>query len=303
MTTIYKFKAGYTKLGIATAPSSVPTISIDDGTNILVTGSTTSLTPLAGEYRFSYTGTAGLDLVGIFHTSDLTIDQYDIFSHTPEVITTDLPILITNVATIPTDYARRTGDYAVTGDAMDLVNAPNNAALVAIGTAVWATTVRTLSSFGTLIADIWSYGARTLTQTLASITSSILSGNTLTILRGDSISIAITGLGNMVGISKLYFTVKNKEHDTADNVGMLQIEKTGGLLFLNGQTTTITNGSITVNDTTLGNITVAILPAASSQLPLGTHYYDIQRISSSGTVSTLALGDFTVTVDITKATT
>ena len=57
---------------------------------------------------------------------------------------------------------------AIPGDEMDLVDAPNGTALTAIGTAVWATTVRTLSTYGTLVADIttavWAAGARTLTS-------------------------------------------------------------------------------------------------------------------------------------------
>lgn len=49
---------------------------------------------------------------------------------------------------------------AQAGDAMDLINVPNATALSAIGTAVWATGTRTLTSFGTLVADtataVWS---------------------------------------------------------------------------------------------------------------------------------------------------
>jgi hypothetical protein len=49
---------------------------------------------------------------------------------------------------------------------MDLVNVPNAIGLAAIGTAVWAVTTRTLSSFGTLVADaataVWAAATRTL---------------------------------------------------------------------------------------------------------------------------------------------
>lgn len=50
----------------------------------------------------------------------------------------------------------------------DLVNAPNSTALTAIGTAVWASGTRTLSSFGTLVADtvtaVWAATVRTLSS-------------------------------------------------------------------------------------------------------------------------------------------
>jgi hypothetical protein len=52
----------------------------------------------------------------------------------------------------------------------DLIDAPNSTALTAVGTAVWAATSRTLSSFGTLVADIatavWGAVARTITGTV-----------------------------------------------------------------------------------------------------------------------------------------
>lgn len=83
MTTIYKFKAGYTKLGIATAPSSAPTIKVvDSANNILVAAltATTALSNLVGAYLYSYSGADGLDLIGKFTTTDLTMDQQDLFS-------------------------------------------------------------------------------------------------------------------------------------------------------------------------------------------------------------------------------
>lgn len=82
MTTVYKFKAGYTKLGVATAPSSAPTITIvDSANNILASAqATTSLSNMAGVYLYSYTGTTGLDLVALFRTSDATMDAPDLLA-------------------------------------------------------------------------------------------------------------------------------------------------------------------------------------------------------------------------------
>ncbi len=49
---------------------------------------------------------------------------------------------------------------AQAGDAMTLTAGER----ISIGTAVWASTTRTLSSFGTLISDIWASISRTLTD-------------------------------------------------------------------------------------------------------------------------------------------
>jgi hypothetical protein len=119
MTTIYKFKAGYTKLGIATAPSSAPTITVvDSANNILVAAltATTALTNQVGAYLYSYSGADGLDLIGLFHTSDATMDQQDLFS-VPDMFSlmataAALATAQGNITTILADYARRTGDYA-----------------------------------------------------------------------------------------------------------------------------------------------------------------------------------------------
>lgn len=83
MTTIYKFKAGYTKLGVATAPSSAPTITVVDSSNNIVVAGTSlpsSLSNLTGAYLYSYSGSNGLNLVGLFHTTDATMDAQDLFA-------------------------------------------------------------------------------------------------------------------------------------------------------------------------------------------------------------------------------
>jgi len=85
MTTAYKFKATFTKAGVATTPSSAATIKVvDSADNILVAAATatTALTNLAGCYIYSYSGADGLDLIGRFTTTDTTMDQIDLDSYT-----------------------------------------------------------------------------------------------------------------------------------------------------------------------------------------------------------------------------
>jgi len=82
MTTIYNFTAAYTKLGIGTVPSSAPTITIVDSSgNLLVNaGVTTARANMLEVFDYSYSGADGLDLVGKFHTTDLTVDSSDLYS-------------------------------------------------------------------------------------------------------------------------------------------------------------------------------------------------------------------------------
>jgi hypothetical protein len=82
MTTDYKFKAGYTKLGVATAPSPAPTVNIVNvATDALVVtaGVTTASAAMPGVYTYTYSGAAMLNLIALFHTTDATVDEQDIF--------------------------------------------------------------------------------------------------------------------------------------------------------------------------------------------------------------------------------
>lgn len=193
-----------------------------------------------------------------------------------------------------------------------------------IATAVWAAGTRTLTSFGTLVADVstavwsavsrtltgvvagltaadvWAYATRTLTMTAAQI-AAVLTGNTLTLQRGDTFTASLTGLGSLVGRSKLWFTVKHR-YDDADTAAILQIEETGGLLRLLGAAGTAIQGTLVVTDAATGALTLTLIPAASSLLIPGKHYlYDVQMLT--GTVlRTLTAGTFVVSSDVTRAT-
>jgi hypothetical protein len=70
-------------------------------------------------------------------------------------------------------YAAKVG--AQVGEEMDLIDAPNSTAMEAIGTAIWATTARSLTTFGSLVSDIstavWSAVSRTLTEAMGGLTA------------------------------------------------------------------------------------------------------------------------------------
>lgn len=104
MTTNYYFQYYYTKLGVGTAPSATPTITVVDfSDNILVNAQAlTALANMTGAYVYTYAGADNLHLIGKATTTDMTIDQQDL------VVEPSISIVLADLATIKADYARRT---------------------------------------------------------------------------------------------------------------------------------------------------------------------------------------------------
>lgn len=83
MATTYKFKVGYTKLGIATSPSVAPTINIlnvDTDALVATAQPVTASTAMPGVYTYTYSGAANLNLIALFHTTDASMDQQDLYA-------------------------------------------------------------------------------------------------------------------------------------------------------------------------------------------------------------------------------
>jgi len=137
--------------------------------------------------------------------------------------------------------------------------------------------------------------------TVITVTSPV-SGSTITAHRGDTLSAALENIGALTNYSKLWFTVK-RDYDDADTAAVIQIEKTGGLLYLNGAVGTAGNGSLTINDEATGDVTIVLNASETAKLSPGNYQYDIQILRSAGTpVSTLTYGEFVVPADVTRAT-
>lgn len=148
---------------------------------------------------------------------------------------------------------------------------------------------------------VWANATRTLTQTAAQV-AAVLAGNDITVQRGDTLSVTLTGLGNIASRTKLYFTVKvNPTRDT-DTAAILMIEETAGLTVVNGAAyTTVANGDITVDDAAAGDVTITVDEAVTALLSVASGlYYDIQMVSAAGVV-TLTAGRLSVTADVTRA--
>ena len=120
--------------------------------------------------------------------------------------------------------------------------------------------------------------------------------------RGDNWSINMTGLPNLTGYSKIWFTVKRSYRDL-DSESWIQIDSTTGLLYINSTVaTTAANGSIVVNDASTGDITITLSDVESAKLPVNAGEYDVQWMNSTNVVKTISIGDFIVTGDISRVT-
>ena len=138
----------------------------------------------------------------------------------------------------------------------------------------------------------------------AAITAAAVSGDSITITRGDTASIALTDIGSLADWDKIYFTVKNVLSDL-DSASVIMIEKTDGLKYIDGGVAvTAANGSMVIDDEPTGDITITIAASESLKLDGGAYYWDVQIIRSAGVpVSTLVEGMFIITADTTRAVT
>lgn len=123
---------------------------------------------------------------------------------------------------------------------------------------------------------------------------------TLTMRRGDTATLTITGLGSLAGRTKLWFTAKS-DRDDADSAAMIQVEETAGLLRLAGAAATAGQGTLTVTDAAAGDVRVTLVAAAAAAVTKGVKYHwDVQMLNGSG-VSTPGEGALRVVEDVTRA--
>jgi hypothetical protein len=122
----------------------------------------------------------------------------------------------------------------------------------------------------------------------------------ITCLRGDTLSINLPLMGNIVGRSKLVLTVKLSVNDD-DAAAILQIMEGTGLVMLNGSSTTRTSdASLTVNDATIGSVSLTVGATTTSQLMIEDLVWDVQAYLSNGIVTPLC-GTLSVVGDVTRS--
>lgn len=159
-----------------------------------------------------------------------------------------------------------------------------------------------VTTLSTMVADVWAYATRTLTQSAASVAAAV-AGSTITARRGDTLTAALTGLGNISTRTALWVTVKADPSGDADTAAKVQITEAVGLVYLNGAAATAGQGSVTVTNATTGALTIVVAAAATAQLAApSTWTYDVQWKDASGLIHTLTEGTFRVVSDVTRAT-
>lgn len=107
-----------------------------------------------------------------------------------------------------------------------------------------------------------------------------IKSNQIEIKRSSDVEFDLYNLGDLTGRTSLYFTVKYmKDKDEAtDAQSVLQIEETGGLLYINQAAGTPANGSLTVLDAAAGNIRINLDAEESDKIPPNEAYlYDVKK--------------------------
>lgn len=186
----------------------------------------------------------------------------------------------------------------------------NTAAITAaaVADAVWDEATAdhtTASSFGALDANVDAIKAKTDALDNSAINFvTVVNGSTITILRGDTFSGALTNIGALTDYVSIDFTVK-ESYSKTDDEATIRIRKNAsgvsdGLLRLNGAAALSSAlGSIAVDDLASGDITITLDETATDDLSTGNYVYDIQMISASG-VKTLTSGKLIVSADVTR---
>lgn len=150
----------------------------------------------------------------------------------------------------------------------------------------------------------WAGVAVTAGNEAASVVGVVSAGN-ITVYRGTTWTISLTGIGVLTAYDKVYFTVKSQPSETDSQALLQAYNAAAGLLVFNGATPAAdTDGTVTIDDAGAGDITVTVQPGVTAAAPPGTYRYDVKGVDLDGSVVELSAGGkFVVLSDITRATT
>ncbi len=158
---------------------------------------------------------------------------------------------------------------------------------------------------GATPATFWQYngpGGRTLTPSMINVLRSMIEGSNISITRGDTTTITLTGLGNLEDRTKLWFTVKARPATETDAQAKIQIVEGTGLVRLNGAAGTAGWASIVAPDEVDGDVTITLSADLTAALAVGGAWrWDIQVAQPGPGTWTPRTGAFTVGEDVTRA--
>ena len=122
-----------------------------------------------------------------------------------------------------------------------------------------------------------------------------------TLLRGDTLAITLSGLGEIERSAESLVYVKSKRTDP-DSAAILLVEETSGLLVLVGaEPAEGETAMASVEEAESDAVTVLVSASASRKLPVTTTgVWDVQVRDEEGNVRTLVHGALKITADVTQ---
>lgn len=126
----------------------------------------------------------------------------------------------------------------------------------------------------------------------------------ITCFRGDTFIYNFNDI-DLTDYRKVYFTVKRNYQQT-DAESTIQVDNERGLLYYNGAASASpTYARINITSASTATLTLEA-PVTAGLLYYSTnrprYYYDFQVVYTSGVVTTLQCGEFTLTRDVTRYT-
>lgn len=185
---------------------------------------------------------------------------------------------------------------------------------------IWSYGTRTLTSFGSLVSDIWSNITRTLTSSgggsltaqevwsyfrrtlthINDVSELVVTSDSIEVMRGETISIDLSNLGNISDQTNIYFTVKTN-YQTLDEDAIIQISSNEGLIVLNGTTSGSSGGSINILDSASGSINIYLKDDESIKLQKSPSLrFDVKVIRGDES-NYVSRGEFIIKDNVTNA--
>ncbi len=293
----YIFLGLFTKSKVGATPANSPTIdivNIDTNTLVVTGGSPSVISAMTGLYSYTYTGASGLRLVGLFKTTDTTVDLRHLPSYTPTEIVSNLDSPVSDIPT-SSEFELRSllaADYTVVSD---LIPAST------IADAVWDEALSFHSAAGSAGNCLSAAGAASdplLNQvpgTYASGTAGAALGN----IAGASVSVVSPVASNGTSINLIY----GDDYVAADNRALVFSSLTGPILT--GGTVALNIQCATAVVSAAGVITgehscyIELTDTKIATIGVGVWRYDLQAtLATSANVVTLVSGYMVVNSDV-----
>lgn len=119
-----------------------------------------------------------------------------------------------------------------------------------------------------IAGNVWAYPIRALTVSSVK-PRTLVEGDQFSIYKDTSITIPITGLGDISGYSNLWFTIKREQDlELADAQSIVHMDYLTGLLYINKAVATAGHGAVMLDDLTLGNLRATITKDGAALLPV-----------------------------------